>query len=284
MGRLIAKWKQGIFGEAYYYPFGLTMSGISSKSAGGIQNRKKYNGMELQNGEFSDGIGLEMYEYKYRFYDHQIGRFISQDKLADKYVYYSPYQFAGNEVPNAIDLDGLEPFRANAYKNLWKNFVNWFTGANKPVHHFTREENIEIERTAEIIKEATNTAILLTTAFEMPPSNSGRTSIIEESQLTITSETRAVISTVKSEAGVEANVVNKLGDLTHLEVKAIQTEVNRAGRPIEIVGSAAKGTRRNVESNFSIGKGIGTKSDIDPAELLAPLHERPYCHLQRVTH
>jgi len=69
--------------------------------------------MELQNEEFSDGMGLEMYEYKYRFYDHQIGRFISQDRLADKYAYYSPYQFAGNQVPNAIDLDGLEPYCPN---------------------------------------------------------------------------------------------------------------------------------------------------------------------------
>ncbi|RZL05294.1 MAG: hypothetical protein EOO89_26825, partial [Pedobacter sp.] len=99
--------------ETHYYPFGLTMAGISSKAAGGVENKKKYNDMELQCREFSDGLGLEMYEYKYRFYDHQIGRFISQDKLAEKYVYYAPYQFAGNEVPNAIDLDGLEPWRVN---------------------------------------------------------------------------------------------------------------------------------------------------------------------------
>jgi RHS repeat-associated protein len=77
--------------------------------------------MELQSNEFSDGMGLEMYEYRYRFYDHQIGRFISQDRLADKYPHYAPYQFAGNQVPNAIDLDGLEEFRVNqrdGYKDV----------------------------------------------------------------------------------------------------------------------------------------------------------------------
>jgi len=97
------------------------MQGISSKALnfGGTENKYKYNGMELQSKEFNDGVGLEMYEYKYRFYDHQIGRFISQDRLSDKYVYYAPYQFAGNEVPNAIDLDGLEPLRINeGTKNL----------------------------------------------------------------------------------------------------------------------------------------------------------------------
>ena len=73
--------------------------------------------MELQADEFSDGMGFEMYGYKYRFYDHQIGRFISQDRLADKYPHYAPYQFEGNTVPNAIDLDGLEPLYIIDSKN-----------------------------------------------------------------------------------------------------------------------------------------------------------------------
>jgi RHS repeat-associated protein len=98
--------------ETHYYPFGLTMAGISNHALKGLnypENRKKYNGKELQSGEFNDGSGLEWYDYKNRFYNHQIGRFFCIDKLADKYPNYSTYQFAGNEVPNAIDLDGLEP-------------------------------------------------------------------------------------------------------------------------------------------------------------------------------
>lgn len=54
-----------------------------------------------------------------------------------------------------------------------------------------------------------------------------------------------------------------LGDLTRAEIRQIQGVVNEAGRPLEVVGSAAKGTRRNVGTSLPIGKGPGTRSDID---------------------
>ena len=46
-----------------------------------------------------------------------------------------------------------------------------------------------------------------------------------------------------------------LGDLTPAEIRQIQGVVDRAGRPLEVVGSAARGHRRGVGSSLSIGKG-----------------------------
>jgi RHS repeat-associated protein len=89
-----------------YYPFGLTMSGISSKAAGGLENRKKYNGKEEQRQEFSDGSGLEWLDYGARMFDNQIGRFFTQDRFAEKYYVLSPYQYGANNPISNIDVNG----------------------------------------------------------------------------------------------------------------------------------------------------------------------------------
>ncbi|WP_332737821.1 RHS repeat-associated core domain-containing protein, partial [Flavihumibacter sp.] len=97
--------------ETHYYPFGLTMTGISSKAMGKLDNKKKYVGNELQSKEFSDGSGLEVYDFNARTYDHQIGRFIQIDPLSEEgdQEGWSPYHYSYNNPVTYSDADGKIP-------------------------------------------------------------------------------------------------------------------------------------------------------------------------------
>jgi hypothetical protein len=48
------------------------------------------------------------YDYGARFYDAQIGRFVSHDPMAEFFPYMTGYQYASNNPVKNIDLDGLE--------------------------------------------------------------------------------------------------------------------------------------------------------------------------------
>ena len=90
--------------EKHYYPFGLTMRGISSRAANIDPNREK----TFQGQRTDEEFGLNWVQFKWRNHDPQIGRFVEIDPLSEKYVYNSTYAFSENKVTGHVELEGLE--------------------------------------------------------------------------------------------------------------------------------------------------------------------------------
>ncbi len=70
---------------------------------GSLKNGYLYNDKELW-----DDADLNWYDYGFRNYDPQIGRYTQLDPLTWDYPELTNYQYASNDPILNIDLDGLE--------------------------------------------------------------------------------------------------------------------------------------------------------------------------------
>ncbi|MET3878746.1 DUF6443 domain-containing protein [Chitinophaga sp. OAE865] len=94
--------------ETHYYPFGLTMVGISSNALRGTNypgNRKKYNGIE-----FTDELDLDIYDAQLRNLDPQIGRWNQVDPKTEDMEMWSPYASNYDNPIRYQDFLGDSPF------------------------------------------------------------------------------------------------------------------------------------------------------------------------------
>ncbi len=259
--------------ETHYYPFGLTMAGISSKAAGKLDNKYKYNGIEHNN-----DFDLNMYDAFYRNLDPQTGRFWQIDPKIESAEAWSPYSAMLNNPIRFSDPLGDSAIKPGYWQGVAAGFTGFFSGVgNKIKNNFNNP--------VQTIKDGLNPLNQLKALVQMLPVSQ----IVDDTKTAISIvdnlakgnnfEAGKIGGEKAGEATLSGGVMiltwgvgkgislgqvkSGLGDLTKAEVKSIQKAVNEAERPIEIAGSAANGTRRGVGTSDPIGKGQGTKSDID---------------------
>ncbi|MBD3582197.1 DUF6443 domain-containing protein [Flavobacterium selenitireducens] len=118
-----------ILEENNYYPFGLKHNNYNMSRSAYIDGvgvgpctdcpksfNYKYNGKEWQ-----DELGINFYDFGFRHYMPDIGRFTTMDPMADFTSYQSPYVVSDNNPVLNMDEDGLGFFNVivNLLKRLW---------------------------------------------------------------------------------------------------------------------------------------------------------------------
>lgn len=130
--------KGALLEETHYYPFGLTMSGLSSKAANSLDNKYEYNGIEK-----IEDLGLEIYDADFRELDPQLGRWWQQDPEIEEMYSWSPYASNfDNPIrysdpkgdfpifsPEVNELLGNAVYFAMGFANAW--FSNQLMGAGR---------------------------------------------------------------------------------------------------------------------------------------------------------
>ena len=86
-----------------YYPFG-TRTG-SYEETGGADGRWRFSGKEWQ----AEPAGLPLLDFGARMYDPATASWLSQDPMAEKYPFLSPYSYCAGDPVNLIDPDGKNP-------------------------------------------------------------------------------------------------------------------------------------------------------------------------------
>jgi len=112
--RVVVNSSGTVIQKNHYYPFGMAFADTPIAEQG--KQPYKFGGKELDQMH-----GLNQYDYSARYYDPAIARFTSQDPLAEKKPWQSPYCAMSNDPINRIDPDGRDDYYTNQGRFLYRD-------------------------------------------------------------------------------------------------------------------------------------------------------------------
>jgi RHS repeat-associated protein len=219
--------------DGSYYPFGLVMSGISSKAANITPNKDK----TFQGQKFDDDLGINLIQFKWRNHDPQIGRFIEIDPLSEKYEYNSTYAFSENKVTSHVELEGLEAVLTDDKKP--KPYTPLPINPLAPLIH-QGQANIQAENVrTQYNKEAAKLS---------PTDKQGRADLKEKARVNTPEPFNSIVEKGRPMAGEQAKVTdpNFKGNATKTNIEVNETIKTTGALGKVFIGVAV------VQSGFTI--------------------------------
>jgi RHS repeat-associated protein len=102
-----------------------------------LPNDYKFNGKEEQT-----ELGLGWLDYGARMYQPEIGRFFTQDRFAEKYLDFSPYQYAANNPVLYIDVNGDSISVAEQHREQFNKALSGVFGDRASSFSYTKSGNL----------------------------------------------------------------------------------------------------------------------------------------------
>jgi RHS repeat-associated protein len=244
--------------ETHYYPFGLTMQGISSEAlkVNYAENKKKYNGIE-----YDSDFGLEVYEAELRYLDPQMGRWWQVDPKIENMEMWSPYASnydnpirysdpLGDEGQDCCWTEVKEFFNQLGY-NAKNNLAQWGERISNVVDQMGENAKARWEARADPLHQ------MIDNPFSMIGGPVGTEIKAAETVLSLEGNSlkTAINTEVKATLNAESQIVKAEGSaLQNAEARAAKLSKNQ--RPGEDFTKAGKDATKEVNKAKNGGQTV----------------------------